>query len=77
MQENTLSIAATTNIAELLDHHPELLDVLVELAPALKNLKNPVMRKAMAKFATLQTAADKAGLPVEELVEKLRSAVVE
>ncbi len=75
MTERTFSITPSTNIAELLEHYPELVDALIDIAPMFKNLRNPVMRKTMARFASVQTAADAARLPVAELVERLRAVV--
>lgn len=59
----------------LLDHFPQLEDVLISLAPPFRKLKNPLLRKGVARVATLQHAAAAAGLPVTTLVNKLRAAV--
>jgi len=75
MPDDAFLITPATNVAELLERYPELVEVLVGIAPNFKNLTNPVMRKTMARFATLQTAAETAKMPVEELVERLRAAV--
>lgn len=77
MTERTFSITPSTNVAELLERYPGLVDVLLGIAPTFKNLTNPVMRKTMARFATLETAANTAKMPVEELIRKLRAAVGE
>jgi hypothetical protein len=50
-------------------------EVLIGLAPAFKKLKNPLLRKGVAKVASLRQAAAVGGLPVNELVNKLRAAV--
>ena len=50
-------ITSTTKVADLLKSYPELEDVLIAMAPPFKKLKNPVLRRSVAKLATLQQAA--------------------
>ncbi len=64
-----------TKVGELLDNYPELEAVLLEISSAFSTLKNPVMRKTVAKVASLQQAAVIGGVKVEDLVNKLREAV--
>jgi len=64
-----------TKIAALLEHYAELEDVLIGMAPPFEKLKNPVLRKTVAKVATLRQAAAVGRIPVDELVDRLRSAV--
>ncbi len=59
-------------VLELIETYPELEDVLIEYAPAFKNLKNPVLRRTVAKIATLQQAAAIGGVKTEELINRLR-----
>jgi len=63
-----------TKVGELLDNYPELEAVLLEISSAFSTLKNPVMRKTVAKVASLQQAAVIGGVKVEDLVNKLRDA---
>ena len=51
---NDFPIEPVTKIAALLDHYPELEDVLIGMAPPFKKLKNPILRKSVAKVASLQ-----------------------
>jgi len=67
-------IAPTTKVAELLESWPELEEVLVAQAPAFRRLKNPVLRRTVARVATLEQAAGVGGLAVRELVATLRRA---
>jgi hypothetical protein len=67
-------ILPSTKVAALLDEYPDLEDVLIGLAPPFKKLKNPLLRKSVAKVASLKQAAAVARLPVVELVNTLRSA---
>ena len=70
-----LLITPKTRVGELLDSYPELEQVLMELSPAFKKLKNPVLRKTVAKVATLQQAASLGNIPVTEVINTLRSEV--
>lgn len=68
-------ILPSTKIAALLDRYPELEDILIRLAPPFKKLKNPILRKGVAKVATLDHAAAVGGIPINDLLNKLRAAV--
>jgi hypothetical protein len=68
-------ILPSTKVAALLDRYPELEDILIGLAAPFKKLKNPFLRKGVAKVASLRQAAAVGGMPVGELVNKLRAAV--
>lgn len=68
-------IQPSTKVGALLDHFPELEDVLIGLAPPFRKLKNPILRKSVAKVASLQQAAAVGRIDVHELVNRLRAAV--
>jgi hypothetical protein len=68
-------ILPSTKVAALLDRYPELEDILIGLATPFKKLKNPLLQKGVAKVASLGQAAAVGGMPVSELVNKLRAAV--
>jgi len=70
-----VQILPATKVATLLKHYPELEDVLIDMAPPFKKLRNPILRKSVAKVASLRQAAAVARLPVEEVINKLRRAV--
>jgi uncharacterized protein (DUF2249 family) len=67
-------ITPKTKISDLLEEYPALEEVLFEISPAFRQLKNPVLRRTVARVTTLQQAAIVGGLKVEELVNRLRSA---
>jgi len=76
MSENKkLIISPKTRVGELLDAYPELEPILIELSPAFQKLKSPVLRKTVAKVATLQQAASLGRIPVTEIINTLRSEV--
>jgi hypothetical protein len=68
-------ILPSTKVGALLDRYPQLEEILIGLAPPFKKLRNPLLRKGVAKVASLKQAAAAGGLPVKELVNKLRAAV--
>ena len=70
----TLPITPATRVAELLEAYPELEETLIGLAPAFKRLRNPVLRRTVARVASLEQAASVGGVAVRELVAALRSA---
>lgn len=69
-----LQITPEIKVAELLDNYPELEDKLIEIAPPFKKLKNPVLRKTIAKVTTLRQASTVGGISLAELINGLRSA---
>lgn len=70
-----MSITPETRVGELLDTFPEAEAALIAIAPKFEALKNPVLRRTVAKVATLEQAARVADMPVNELVRALRSAL--
>jgi len=69
-----LAITPATKVAELLEAFPELEEVLIALAPAFERLRNPVLRRTVARVASLQQAAAVGGVEVRTLVATLRRA---
>jgi hypothetical protein len=59
-------------VADLLETFPQLEDVLIEIAPVFKKLKNPVLKKTIAKVTTLEQAAAVGGLKIDTLINRLR-----
>lgn len=75
MSNSKLIISPKTKVGELLDAYPQLERVLLELSPSFAKLKNPVLRKTVARIASLQQAAIVGGLKVDDLVNRLRKEV--
>ena len=69
-----LQITPDTKIGELLDAYPQLKEILIELAPVFKKLKNPILRKTVAKVTSIRQAARVGGKPVGDMVNRLRQA---
>jgi hypothetical protein len=70
-----LIITPKTKILDLITEYPQLEEVLFEMSSAFKQLKNPVLRKTVARVTTLQQAALVGGIKVEDLVNRLRREV--
>jgi uncharacterized protein (DUF2249 family) len=72
---DSLIITPETKIGKLLDSYPHLEKLLVNLSPEFKKLNNPVLRRTIAKIASLKQAAEIGEIPLEEFMNKLREAV--
>jgi hypothetical protein len=70
-----MTITPKTTVHTLLKEHPFLLDFLAGYAPEFKKLTNPVARRTMARMATLQTAAQLGGVPLEQLMHDIAAAI--
>ncbi len=71
----TVDITPDTKIGTLLDMYPQLEDVLLAMSPSFAKLKNPVLRRTVAKVATVRQVAKVGNLPLGKLVNDLRKAV--
>lgn len=77
MPDERLQILPSTKVAQLLDAYPELEEVLIRMAPPFKKLRNPILRRSVAKVATLQQAAMAARLDLTSMINQLRDAVAQ
>ncbi len=48
------AIIPDSKVGALLQEFPQLEDVLIQMSPAFGHLRNPVLRKTVAKVATLR-----------------------
>jgi hypothetical protein len=71
----TLVITPQTKVGELLEAYPNIENSLMEAVPAFEKLKNPILRRSVAKVATLEQAAHVGGVAVRDLVLRLREQV--
>jgi uncharacterized protein (DUF2249 family) len=67
-------ILASTKLNTVLERYPDLVDVLVELSPAFRQLRNPILRRVQARLVTVAHAARIAGLEPTALVLTLNAA---
>ncbi len=75
MMKNKIEITPSVTIDALLKAYPELEEVLIGIAPPFKKLKNPILRRTIAKVATIRQIASVGGVPLDDLVIRLRKAV--
>jgi hypothetical protein len=75
MKKNHIVISPKTKVLQLIETYPELEDVLIDYVPAFKKLKNPILRRTVAKIATLQQAASIGNVNVGDLINHLRKEV--
>ncbi len=74
MSNQPLEINGDTKVAAFLDAYPELEETLIAMAPPFKKLRNPILRRSVAKVASLRQAAAVGRLPMAEMVNALRAA---
>ncbi|WP_353663075.1 DUF1858 domain-containing protein [Hydrogenimonas sp. SS33] len=70
-----MEITPKTKVNDLLNAYPRLEAFLMQLNPKYKKLKNPVLRRTVAKIATLTQVAKIGGYEPLELVNRLRKEV--
>jgi hypothetical protein len=75
MNENKIIITPETKISDLLKNYPQLENTLIKLAPVFEKLKNPVLRKTIAKVTTLRQAAVIGNVPLEKIINILRTEI--
>jgi hypothetical protein len=73
-EQDKPAITPETKVGDLLKHYPELEEVLVGTSPAYKALKNPVLRRTVAKIANLRQVAKVGNVPLGRLIGELRAA---
>ena len=73
--KDIIIITPKTKVMQLIETWPQLEDVLIDYVPAFRKLKNPVLRKTVARIATLQQAASVGQVKVEDLINRLRKEV--
>ena len=57
-------------VAEVLDQHPEVLDLLVELG--FTPLANPLMRQTLGRTVSIAQAAKLKGMDLNQIVDRLK-----
>lgn len=73
--KENLIITPKTKISQVLSAYPQLENVLIEYVPTFEKLKNPLLRKTIAKITTLQQASAIGNVKVEDLINRLRQEI--
>jgi len=71
-----VKIDKNTKILKLIEEYPHLMDVLINLHPEFKKLRNPVLRRTIGRLATMDHAAEMGGIPYEEFHRKVTEAII-
>jgi len=71
-QNASRNITPDTKLSFLLEHYPQLEEPLIEMAPALSKIKNPVLRKTVINVTTLRQVANLATISLSDLINELR-----
>lgn len=61
-----------TKISDIIQKDKASIDAIASIAPPLKRLKNPILRKVMASRVTVREAANMGGCTVEDFIRVLR-----
>ncbi len=69
-----MEITGRSKLFDVLKEYPALEEQIVQIAPPFKNLKNPVLRRAVGQMATLAQVAQIGNMDVLTLVNALRRA---
>lgn len=64
-------IDVTVPVAEVVDKHPEVLDILVDLG--FKPLANPIMRNTLGRKTSLKMGSKLASIKIEDIVATLEA----
>lgn len=72
MPECAATITPDSKLGELLERWPALEQVLLDLSPHFQALRNPVLRRTVARVATLRQVATVSGVALGTLVARLR-----
>jgi hypothetical protein len=70
-----LIITPDIRVAKLLEVYPQLESTLIEIAPPFAKLKNPVLRKTVARVTSLKQAAKVGNIELGVLINRLRHEV--
>ncbi len=70
-----MEITLKTKIYDLISRYPFMEDKLIEINPKFKKLKNPVLKRTVAKIASIKQAAKVGGMDPVELLNLIRAEV--
>jgi hypothetical protein len=73
MPDRAATITPDSKLGELLERWPQLEAVLLDLSPHFRALRNPVLRRTVAKIATLRQVSTVSGVALGTLVTRLRA----
>ena len=66
-----MNFSASTKISNIISHNKESIEAIASIAPPLKRLKNPILRKVMASRVSVAEAAKMGGCELEDFIRVL------
>jgi len=75
MSSAIIPISPRDRVSDVLARDESLIEVFVRAAPHFGKLRNPAMRRVMARLVTVEQAARTAHIPTERLVRDLNAAL--
>ncbi len=75
MSPRDIEITPSVTVHALLKAYPHVEDVRIDMAPPFKTLRNPILRRSVARVATLKQVAAVGRVPLDDLIGQLRAAV--
>lgn len=66
------SISPETKVGRLLEDYPDLEETLVEAAPEFRKLRNPILRRTIARVTSLRQVASVGDISLAVLIKTLR-----
>jgi hypothetical protein len=75
MTQSNIEITPSVTVHALLEAYPELEEVLIGIAPPFKKLRNPLLRRSVAKVATIKHISAVGDVPLDELIAQISEAV--
>lgn len=72
--KDQLDINPQTKVGEVLDTYPQLEEVLISISPSFAKLKNPILRRTVARVVSLRQAAEMGNVDIGSLIQQLRKA---
>ncbi len=70
-----VSVSCTDRVSDVLARDEQLVEVFVRHAPHFAKLRNPALRRMMARLVTVEQAARMAGISVQVLLHDLNEAL--
>ncbi len=74
MPDDAALITPDAKLMAVLERWPALEAALLEISPHFRALQNPVLRRTVARVATLRQVSKVSGVPLGTLIERLRAA---
>ncbi len=68
-----MKIGPGTKISKLIDENIDTIEVIASINKHFRKLKNPILRKTLARRVTIAEAAKIGGVPVGVMIEKLKA----